>query len=79
MIPLEVPYYRGSRVPGFAARLRKAREALGLSQEEFAFRVNMYQNTISGYEMARREPPLSALVKIAQALHVSADWLLGLK
>ncbi len=75
---------RGFTNPGFAssppaAKLRQIRAALGLSQSEMIRRMGgedlMAQNTISEYELGKREPPLLVLLKYAEAAGVCLDVL----
>jgi len=61
----------------FGKRLRKAREAKGLTQKELANLLFLGESTISFYEADKREPKLEILEKLANALDVSVDWLLG--
>lgn len=50
----------------------------GVSQGEFARQLGIGQVSVSQYERGDREPSLSKLKQIAERLHVSTDWLLGL-
>ena len=59
-------------------RLEAARRAQGLSQGDLAERVGVNQNTIGRYEKGDRHPDPEMLRRIAEALDVSADYLLGL-
>ena len=62
-----------------AGKLRQIREALGLSQNEMIRRMGsedlMAQNTISEYELGKREPPLLVLLKYAEVAGVCLDVL----
>lgn len=62
-----------------ADKLRRIRESLGLSQNEMIRRMDaeelMAQNTISEYELGKREPPLIVLLKYAEAAGVCLDVL----
>jgi transcriptional regulator with XRE-family HTH domain len=49
-------------------RIRAAREALKLSQEELGDRVDVSAHAISNYERAFYTPPLDRLAQIAMAL-----------
>lgn len=53
----------------FPAKLRKARETLGLTQEAFAQSVGLSAEFISLLESGKRTPSLKALAKIAGGLH----------
>ncbi len=62
-----------------ADKLRQIREAFGLSQNEMIRRMGaddfMAQNTISEYELGKREPPLLVLLKYAEVAGVCLDVL----
>ena len=57
-------------------RIRAARMAAGLSQEQLAEMVGLTSQHISHTEVASTKISLPALVKIANALHTSVDKLL---
>ena len=59
-------------------RLVEAREALRWTQDDLARAAGMQCTAISHFETDNRTPSLSNFVKLAKALRVSADWLLGL-
>ena len=56
--------------------LRRAREALGVSQEELADLAGIHRTYISGVERGVRNPTIMVLDKIAKALKVKASVLL---
>ncbi|MBN2909126.1 helix-turn-helix transcriptional regulator [Polycladomyces sp. WAk] len=58
-------------------RLRSIRKARGLSQEELARRVNTTKGTISNYENGYSTPSNEMLLKLADELHTTTDYLLG--
>jgi transcriptional regulator with XRE-family HTH domain len=60
-----------------AERLKRMREAAGLSQAGLARRAGVPLRTYQEWEYARRTPLLSAAVKLAAALGVSVDELAG--
>ena len=62
---------------GFQENLRKFREAQGITAKDFAAKVGLKYGTYFSYETAGKEPKLETLCKIAAALHVSIDELLG--
>ena len=70
------PRHRPERL---AEKLRWIREAFGLSQNEMIRRIGaeelMAQNTISEFELGKREPPLLVLLKYAEAAGVCLDVL----
>jgi transcriptional regulator with XRE-family HTH domain len=61
----------------FPERLRKAREAKNLSQADLAARVGMEPSAISHFETGRRDPSFANLRRLADALAVTVDYLIG--
>lgn len=61
----------------FSERLKKAREAAGLSQSKLASILNVSQATVGMWESGRREPNFAMLVTISEHLNVSVCYLLG--
>ncbi len=59
-----------------AARVKEARESLGMSQPELAERVGMSQQGIGAIEAGRSKRP-TKLRELARALQRSEAWLLG--
>jgi transcriptional regulator with XRE-family HTH domain len=59
-------------------RLKRLREAAGLTQAALADAAGVPIGTIRGYEYDRREPLVGTVVKIARAIGVSLDELAGL-
>lgn len=60
-----------------ATRLRAARTEAGLSQRALARTTGIPQQVISRYEAADHAPRIDSLVRLADALDVSLDWLTG--
>jgi len=60
----------------FGAAVRRLRTRLGVSQEEFAGRVDIHRTYIGGIERGERNPTLTMIKRIAAALNVSAAQLL---
>lgn len=58
------------------ANLRRAREQLGISQEELADRAGLHRTYVSGVERGVRNPTVVVLEKIAKALKVKSSSLL---
>ncbi|WP_303719175.1 helix-turn-helix domain-containing protein [Brevundimonas naejangsanensis] len=56
--------------------IRRRRHALGISQEELAFRAEMKRSYVSGIELGNRKPSIDALERLAGALHVDPRTLL---
>jgi transcriptional regulator with XRE-family HTH domain len=61
----------------FGQRLKKARQASGLTQVELASKVGAYQSKYKNWETDINEPDIQTINKLADTLGVSADWLLG--
>ncbi|HBJ18928.1 MAG TPA: XRE family transcriptional regulator [Clostridiales bacterium] len=57
-------------------RLKEVRKARGISQVRMAMDLNVSQNTISRYETGEREADYAMLIRIADYLGVSIDYLL---
>jgi len=61
----------------FPATLRALREMRGLTQADLGKRAEMGAASVSHFETGQRTPSLDSLVKLADALQVSVDTLLG--
>lgn len=61
----------------FPARLKKARELRGLNQGEIAARAGLQASAISHFETGSRKPSFDNLRRLADALDVTTDYLLG--
>jgi len=61
----------------FGERLRRLRESKGLSRKELASRARVHPGEIAQYELRNRLPAIVHFHKLADALGVSADELLG--
>ena len=61
----------------FQDRLRKARQDRELSQTDLAERAGFQPSAISHFETGARSPSFDNLRKLADALGVSIDFLLG--
>ena len=62
----------------FAERLRQARKKKNMTQQDVANLIHMSAGGYTQYELARRDPSIPTLIKLARILDCSADWLLGL-
>lgn len=60
----------------FGNRVRAARERLGITQEDLAARVGMSPSHMSIVERGVKVPRMDTVVKLANVLEVSADYLL---
>lgn len=63
--------------PSFPERLRAAREQRGLSQADLAQQAEFEPSAISHFESGRRAPSFDNLKRLAAALNVATDYLLG--
>ena len=61
----------------FATRLKKARIKAGLSRQQLGAVIKLSPNGIGQYEIGRREPSITSLIRLARKLNVSVDWLIG--
>jgi transcriptional regulator with XRE-family HTH domain len=59
----------------FPARLICVRKAANLTQQALAEAAALHVNQIRRYEAGSAQPTLEALIRLAQALHVSLDDL----
>lgn len=67
---------RGRALKIFAAKLKQARQGAKLTQAELARRLFIKKPTLTAYETARNEPPLSLLIQLSQEFNRPADWFL---
>lgn len=59
-------------------RIREVRQARGMSQVELAGLLGVTKQSVSNWENDNIQPSIEMLVKLAQVLAVSTDYLLGL-
>ncbi len=64
---------------GLGERLRKLREARGMTQATLAEKAGVSFRAVSGYELGTFRPGLDTLCLLATALGVSLDKLLARK
>lgn len=62
----------------FPARVKAARELRKLGQVQVAERANLPPTSISHFESGSRKPSFENLRRLARALGVTTDYLLGL-
>lgn len=55
--------------------IRKSRNALNISQEELAFKINSARNFVGCIERAEKSPTIITLCKIANALNIKLEEL----
>ena len=70
--------YTEAQMEIFSKRLREARIAKNLSQEQIAAMLNIKQQSYTRYETGKGEPSLEMLVAICKILDESPEYLLGL-
>lgn len=61
---------------GFGRRLRELREAKKITQAELAKMCDLGESTISFYESGKREPGYGVLLRLAEKLGTSPNYLL---
>ena len=61
----------------FAERLKTLRKQVKLTQAQIAEKLNISQQAYASWERGAKKPTQENLVKIAQVLNVSIDYLVG--
>lgn len=61
--------------PKLKDRLKKLRKSLDLTQQAFADKIGMKQNTIAQYEMGRTIPSDAIIFSICREFNVNENWL----
>lgn len=56
-------------------RIKSIRKALGFTQQKFARRLGVKQNTIAQYEIGRNDPSDAVIISICREFNVSEGWL----
>ncbi|MBW2988919.1 multiprotein bridging factor aMBF1 [Candidatus Woesearchaeota archaeon] len=59
-----------SIIPDYSSIIKKKREALGISQEDFAKKINEKSSLVHKLETGQLEPPFSLARKVEKALHI---------
>jgi len=78
MVNTSIRMSRNPPIPGFAARLRSLRKSLGWSQQGLANHAGVCRGTIASWENDyRTDPHIDKLAKVASAMNVTVDTLLG--
>ena len=62
----------------FAARLKKARTAAGLTQRQLADMIQISPTGFASYEQAKSDPSIPTLIRLAKILKLSENQILGL-
>lgn len=63
----------------FAIRLREARERQSLNQAQLAQRAELQPSAIAHFEANRRKPSFENVRRLAKALDISSDYLIGVQ
>lgn len=58
--------------------IKRLREEAGLSQVQLAEKVGVHFNTVGNWEDGTTEPKASQVLKLSEALGVSAEAVMGL-
>ena len=58
-------------------RLKKLREDRGLTAEQLANELSLLKTVVWGFEMDKKEPTASQLLKYGEYFGVSVDYLIG--
>lgn len=61
----------------FSNRLKMARELRGWSQAELAEKAAMPPSSVAHFETGSRKPSFDTLKRLAEALDITTDYLLG--
>ena len=61
----------------FAERLREARLEMGLTRKALAERCGTIERNLSYWELGQRECDFDMLIKLANALDITVDYLIG--
>lgn len=56
-------------------RIKKIRKELDLTQQKFADRIGVKQNTVAQYEMGRNIPIDTVIALICREFNVNEEWL----
>lgn len=56
-------------------RIKQVRKYYGLTQKEFAEKLNVPRNTIGGYEAGKSNPSNAAVNNICREFEVNKSWL----
>lgn len=56
-------------------RLKMTREALGLSQAEFASRAGLSKNAYNMYEKGKQRPSIESAIALVETYRITLDWI----
>lgn len=70
------PIYKGTKeLLALGAEIRRARKAIGMSQEDLAYKADLDRSYVGGIERGEHNVALMSLVKLANALNVKVSDL----
>jgi len=61
----------------FGEHLKNIRQSKNLTQKQLAELIGISERGIQNYEMGVRKPNFDIIIKLADALNISTDYLLG--
>lgn len=70
---------RGIIMVDFGRKLRELRKQKNLTQKQLAALIGVKNSIISFYEVGDRIPSPEIIIKLAAALNVTSDYLLGIE
>lgn len=56
-------------------RIKKIRDSLGMTQENFGKKIGSARNTIANYETGNRHPSNAVITSICREFNVNEEWL----
>ncbi|HGI3718502.1 TPA: helix-turn-helix domain-containing protein [Streptococcus agalactiae] len=65
------------KLTNFPQKLKELRKEKKLTQTELASKLNIIQKSYSNWESGKAEPTLDNIIKLANILDVTVDYLLG--
>ncbi|HEM9532901.1 TPA: helix-turn-helix transcriptional regulator [Streptococcus agalactiae] len=65
------------KLTNFPQKLREERKKRGFTQQEVADKIGINRGSYSNWENGKREPTLDNIIKLANILDVTVDYLLG--
>ena len=71
---MSTPVYK---IEGLGMRIKELREKQGMKQMDLAELTNIGRSSIGSYEIESETPTYVNLIKLAETLNVSTDYLLG--
>ena len=69
--------YQGSIENDLFRQIKGPKKRKKLTQKELAEQIGIKQNSYSDWENGKTEPSFENLIKLADLLEVSLDWLFG--